>query len=95
MSGSTGEKAVKVIYKTNNDEYFVVANPGMVCKWRKDKTIPLIDVVQSFDVLTTASGGNTGQTVRPSKGSLESTFGTSNVDDIVRKIVEEGVEKNM
>ncbi|KAG0168569.1 hypothetical protein DFQ28_002536 [Apophysomyces sp. BC1034] len=95
MSGTASDKAVKVIYKADNEEYFVVANSGMVSKWREDKTIPLIDVVQSFDILTTTTGSNTGQTVRPSKGALESTFDTSNPDIIVRKIVEKGVEKNM
>lgn len=47
LSGSSGERATKIVYRGANDqEFFVIANPGMASKWRKDKTIPLIDVVQ-------------------------------------------------
>lgn len=39
--------ATKVVYKSENDqEFFVFTNPGEVSKWRKDKSIPLVDVVQ-------------------------------------------------
>lgn len=38
----------KVVYKSPDDvEYFVIANTDMIDKYRKDKSIPLIDVVQS------------------------------------------------
>jgi ribosome maturation protein Sdo1 len=87
------EQATKVIYKSGETEFFVIANPGMVCKWRKDKTIPLIDVVQNFDIHTTTTGSNTGEAIHPSNGMLESAFGTTNKDDIVKKIVNEGEEK--
>lgn len=40
-------RAAKLVVKDNdNHEYYVIANPGMANKWRKDKTIPLVDVVQ-------------------------------------------------
>ncbi|EIE80557.1 hypothetical protein G6F46_005964 [Rhizopus delemar] len=90
------DQATKVVYKSpDQTEFFVVANHGMRSKWKKDKSIPLIDVVQTFDIHTTITGSNTGEYVHPSKGTLESHFGTSNVDDIVKKIVEEGEEKGM
>lgn len=86
--------ATKVVYKGNHDvEFFVIANEGMVSKWRNDKTIPLIDVVQNFDIHTTTTGGNTGEAVSPSKGVLESNFNTTNTDEIVKKIISEGEEK--
>ncbi|KAL0086103.1 ribosome maturation protein [Phycomyces blakesleeanus] len=91
----TKSSSVKVIYKSDGDEFFVVAVPGMTSKWRKDKTIPLIDVVQSFEVLMTPNGTSSGEAIRPSKGVLESAFNTNNVDIVVRTIVENGVEKNM
>ncbi|KAI9497447.1 ribosome maturation protein [Zychaea mexicana] len=94
MHGTSGENAAKIVYKgENGQEFFIVANPGMAQKWRKDKTIPLIDVVQSFDVLTTTNQSSTGEAIRVANGVLESEFGTSNTDDIVRKIVESGEEK--
>ncbi|CDH56412.1 hypothetical protein RO3G_05262 [Lichtheimia corymbifera JMRC:FSU:9682] len=88
--------ATKVVYKSDNDqEFFVFTNPGEVSKWRKDKSIPLVDVVQSFDVFTTPTGSQTGTAERPSKGILESAFNTSKKEDVVRQIVEVGEEKNM
>lgn len=42
------DQATKVVYKSpDQTEFFVVANHGMRSKWKKDKSIPLIDVVQS------------------------------------------------
>ncbi|KAI9499302.1 ribosome maturation protein [Zychaea mexicana] len=88
--------STKITYRGENDqEFFVIANKGMASKWRKDKTIPLVDVVQSFDVMTTSTGSETGEFVRPSKGTLESSFQTKNVDKVVEQIVEHGDEKNM
>ncbi|KAI8140872.1 ribosome maturation protein, partial [Fennellomyces sp. T-0311] len=88
------ENASKIVYKGDNgQEFFVIANPGMAAKWRKDKTVPLIDVVQAYDVLTTTNQSSTGEAIRVPDGILKSEFGTSNTDDIVRRIVEEGEEK--
>ncbi|KAL0091210.1 ribosome maturation protein [Phycomyces blakesleeanus] len=95
MSGSTNENSAKIILKANDQEFFVIASPHMAAKWRNDKTIPLIDVVQNFDVFTTPSGSITGEFIRPSKGTLESAFGTDSVDTIVKKIVSEGTEQPM
>lgn len=84
----------KVVLKgSDNTEFFVIANEGMVEKWRSDKSTPLVEVVQSFDIFTTNSGGNTGEYISPSKGLLESNFNTTNDDDIVKKIVAEGEVK--
>lgn len=87
-------QASKSIVKVDGTEFFVMTYPGKAAEWKKDKTIPLVDVVQTFNVLTTSTGSNTGEAIHPPKGILESAFGTSNQDDIVKKIIEEGVEKN-
>ncbi|OBZ91087.1 SDO1-like protein C21C3.19 [Choanephora cucurbitarum] len=88
------EHAVKVVYKgTENTEFFVIANSEQVSKWKSDKSTPLVDVVQSFDVYTTSAGGSTGEYIKPPKGVLESNFNTSNTDEIVKKIISEGEEK--
>ena len=57
----------------------------MAEKWRKDKTIPLVDVVSIFQVYLDDSNVE-----KASKQELENNFGTSNIDDIVKKICEEG-----
>ncbi|KAI8073869.1 hypothetical protein BC940DRAFT_76197 [Gongronella butleri] len=78
----------RMVYKDDSgDEFFVIVNEDMVPKWKKDRTIPLVEVVQSFDVFT-------GHGDRPSKGQLESTFNTSKNDDIVPMIIERGFKKN-
>lgn len=73
MSGTTNEQASKLIWKSQNgQEFFVIANPGVAAKWKKDKSIPLIDVVQAFNVYTTESArGNQGELIRPPKGILK------------------------
>jgi hypothetical protein len=39
--------STKVVYKGNeSNEFFVIANEGMVSSWKSDKTIPLVEVVQ-------------------------------------------------
>ncbi len=90
------DQSVKVVYRGDeHNEFFVIANAGMVSKYKSDKTIPLIDVVQSFDILTTTTGGNTGEAIRPAKGLLESCFNTTNEDEIVKTIIEKGEEKTL
>ncbi|KAI9095172.1 hypothetical protein DFS34DRAFT_626908 [Phlyctochytrium arcticum] len=59
-------------------------------KWRSDKSIPLVEVVDSFDIFEVPTGGNTGMFERPSKQILETSFGTSNQDEIIHKILSEG-----
>ena len=87
-------QTVKIVYKgADNNEFFIIANSAEVAKYKTDKTIPLVEVVQSFDVFTTNTGGNTGEAVHPPKGLLESSFNTSNKDEIVKVILEKGEEK--
>lgn len=44
----------KVHFKGSEDDYIIIAeNAELVKKWREDKTIPLIDVVNAFEVFTT------------------------------------------
>ncbi|CAO3594190.1 unnamed protein product [Absidia cylindrospora] len=85
----------KITYKgEGGEEFYVIGVPDMVSKWKNDKTIPLVDVVQSFDIFTSPAGGNILPADRPSNGQLENTFNTSNSDDVVRYIVENGTTKN-
>ncbi len=59
-------------------------------KWKEDKSIPLVQVVQSFDIFEIESGGNEGLLRRPSKQVLESTFNTKRNDDVIMQILTEG-----
>ncbi|CAO3695080.1 unnamed protein product [Umbelopsis ramanniana] len=83
----------RVSYKVDGQEYFIFADADYLEKWKQDKTIPIVEVVQSYEILHVPNGGNTGEAVRPAKGALESAFGTSNTDDIVKKILTDGEYK--
>ncbi|CAG8636550.1 24836_t:CDS:2, partial [Racocetra persica] len=72
------------------EEFFVYADPDMVQKWRKDKTIPLVDVIQSFEVFEVYNGGREGIAGRPSNQKLENAFGTTNDMEIIQQIIQHG-----
>ncbi|KAJ3041084.1 hypothetical protein HDV00_009984 [Rhizophlyctis rosea] len=73
-----------------NMDFFVFANPEMVDKWRSDKSVPLIEVVDSFDIFEVGNGGNTGVFSHPSKQALENAFNTSNDAEVIQRILTEG-----
>ncbi|KAF9361604.1 hypothetical protein BGX26_001104 [Mortierella sp. AD094] len=88
----------KIVYKSHNipghhkPDVFVLAEPGMAAKYRSCKeSIPLVDVVQSFDVFQSVTGrGFEGDPVRPAKADLDAIFNTENSQEIVEHIVLQG-----
>jgi ribosome maturation protein Sdo1 len=82
---------VKVHFKGSDDDYIVMAESvEAVNKWKEDKSIPLVDVVDSFDIFVTHKQGTQGVLDRASKSSLENEFGSSKEDDVVKQILERG-----
>ncbi|KAE8221451.1 hypothetical protein CF319_g5196 [Tilletia indica] len=83
----------KVVYKPDTqstDTYIVIVEPNEYKKWADgDKTIPLTEVVDSFDVFHTNQGAQ-GHLNRASKQQLDSIFGSSNETDCVTQILEKG-----
>ena len=53
------------------------------------RTIPLVDIVDSFDIFHTGQGSQ-GLLERPSKQELDTVFGSSNHNDIVPLMLEKG-----
>ncbi|KAI1911735.1 hypothetical protein LOZ53_006173 [Ophidiomyces ophidiicola] len=81
----------KVFYKGDHDDFVVfVEDVAAVQNWRKDRSIPLSQVVNGFKVFCTHRQGAQGIYDGASKALLESEFGTSNEDDVVTKILEKG-----
>lgn len=84
---------LKVVYKAEHDspeEFNVVVNGPEYQAWKKgDKTIPLTDVVDSFDIFVTPQGSQ-GLMGRASKQQLDNTFGTHKDDVVVEQILEKG-----
>lgn len=82
-----------VHYKgVNSSEDFIVIaeSPEIVQKWRGDKSIAMTEVVNSYQIFITGGHGNQGTLETPAKGTLENEFGTSNVDDVIKQILEKG-----
>lgn len=79
--------------QTSNDQLstmVLMVDVPMYEKYKKDKSsVPMVNVVDSFDVLR-YNNGKSGTLVRPSKAELEHVFGTSNEDEIVKIMLENG-----
>ncbi|CAO1617424.1 unnamed protein product [Sympodiomycopsis kandeliae] len=84
----------KVVFKADlnsTDLYQVIIADGEVYKkWKGgDKTIPLTDVVDSFQIFHTGQGTQ-GIMGHPSKQQLDNDFGTHKDVDVVTQILEKG-----
>ena len=71
-------------------------------KYRKDSSVPLVDVVDSFDIFVTHKHGAQGVLDRASNSQIENEFGSyddpafppangrTKVEDAIEKILKEG-----
>ncbi|KNC87671.1 hypothetical protein SARC_00242 [Sphaeroforma arctica JP610] len=85
--------AENVSISHDGDTYYVITEVGEVQKWRKDKSIAMSNVVQSFDIFV-KHGNQQGEPSRPTKSELDSAFGTHQQDDCIQKILETGEIKS-
>ncbi|KAK4054763.1 hypothetical protein OIV83_000687 [Microbotryomycetes sp. JL201] len=84
----------KCVYKPDSmstDEFIIiVGDEDAAKKWLGgDKTIPLVEIVDSFEVFHSGQGAQ-GLLARPSKQQLDAVFGTTKEDEIVQQILEKG-----
>jgi len=90
------KNVTKVVYKPDTqstDEYIIIVDPVQFKKWKSgDKTIPLADVVDSFEIFYSTQGSQ-GLLGRPSNQQLENQFGTSKDIDVVELLLERGKEQ--
>ncbi|KAK6338961.1 hypothetical protein TWF696_009759 [Orbilia brochopaga] len=85
------DKVTKVYLQKNGEDFIVlVENAENLQKWKKDTSIPLVDVVNGFNVFTTRKHGAQGVLDSASKSTLEDAFGTSKTDDVIQIILREG-----
>ncbi|KAK4186443.1 ribosome maturation protein [Podospora australis] len=82
----------KVHYKSPSGEDFVVMvdSADDYQKWHNDKSIPLAQVVSSFQVFTTNRQGAQGRLDMASNAVLENEFGTAKEDEAVLQVLEKG-----
>ncbi|TPX61803.1 hypothetical protein SpCBS45565_g07163 [Spizellomyces sp. 'palustris'] len=71
-------------------EFFVFVEPGMVEKWRNDKSVPLVDVLTKWQIWEVPNGGHTGRAMTPSRQLLINVFGTADETEIIQRILSEG-----
>ncbi|KAL0949230.1 hypothetical protein HGRIS_009309 [Hohenbuehelia grisea] len=91
------KSTTQVIYKPDpqaTEEFLVIVNPEEFKKWKDgDTTIPLSQVVDSFQVFHSTTG-HQGLLGQPSKQQLETVFETSKDDEVVKIILEKGKVQN-
>nr|GAT44376.1 predicted protein [Mycena chlorophos] len=87
----------KVIYKPDSqstEEYTVIVNTDEFKKWKAgDKSLPLAEVVDSFQVFVSSQGAQ-GVLGKPSNQQLDTVFETHKDVDVVSIILEKGREQS-
>ncbi|ORY48469.1 hypothetical protein BCR33DRAFT_36061 [Rhizoclosmatium globosum] len=95
-------QTVKVVYQhehasaTEHAEsaFWAYANKDMLHKWRDDKTVPLVDVLEytAFDVYQSDSKGISGVQHVASKAELKIAFGFEDNTQVLQEILGKGKE---
>ncbi|RPB20829.1 DUF1960-domain-containing protein [Terfezia boudieri ATCC MYA-4762] len=87
-----GDKpATHIHYKGDYNDFVIFAeSPEIVGRWKKDKSVPLMEVVDSFHIFTTQHQGAQGHLEEASRQALDNEFGTHQEEDVVKKILECG-----
>ncbi|KAF7352521.1 SBDS domain-containing protein [Mycena venus] len=89
-------KTSKVIYKPDSqstEEFTCIVNSEEYQKWKDgDTSIPLAQVVDSFQVFVSTQGAQ-GVLGKPSHQQLDSVFDSHKDEDVVTKILKEGREQ--
>lgn len=87
----------KIFYKGSHESDFVifVEDNDLVQKYKKgDTTIPLIDIISIYKVFVNRQGGSEGVLDEASKQELNQEFGKSDIDEIIKKILNNGTDKH-
>lgn len=86
----------KHFYKGQDSDFVIfIDDETAAAKYQAgDSTIPLIEIVSIYKIFTSRTGGSEGKLDEASKAELENEFGTSSVDEVVRKILKEGSNKH-
>ncbi|CAG8950343.1 hypothetical protein HYALB_00002129 [Hymenoscyphus albidus] len=81
----------KIHYKGKEDDFIIFVDDAKAAKdWLSDSSIPLAQVVSSFQVFITHKHGAQGTLDTASKSTLENEFGTSVEDEVIKKILKQG-----
>jgi len=87
----------KVFYKGRTEDFVImVEDATAVQEWRKNHSIPLAQVLDGWKIFTSHQKGPQGTHDEASKATLEQEFGTSNDDEAILKILDQGeIQENI
>ncbi|KAK3329344.1 ribosome maturation protein [Apodospora peruviana] len=86
-----GATQVKVHYKGKDEDFIVFLDSQEdYKKWLNDKSVPLAQVVSSFNVFVTHKHGAQGSFDSASKSVLENEFGSSVDEEVIKQILTKG-----
>jgi len=86
-----GTTQSKIHFKGKSDDFLVFVDDIEAYKrWLNDKSVPLVEVVSTFQVFVTHKQGSQGQYDTASKGSLENEFSTSVDEEVIKQVLEKG-----
>ncbi|KAI9835455.1 MAG: hypothetical protein M1819_002373 [Sarea resinae] len=81
----------KVHYKGTEEDFVIfVDDVQAVQEWKKDKSVPLAQVVSGWKVFVTHKHGAQGIMDSASNSALDNEFGTHKEEDVVIQILEKG-----
>lgn len=85
----------KIFWKGSDYDFVVfVEDTDLLQKYKKgDSTIPLVDIVSIYKVFINRQGGVEGVLDEASKAEISNEFGKSDVDEVIKKIIFEGADK--
>ncbi|KAH7417349.1 shwachman-Bodian-diamond syndrome protein [Cadophora sp. MPI-SDFR-AT-0126] len=87
-----GEASIVKCHYQGKAEDFVIFIDDVEAaeKWKTDKSIPLAHIVSSFKVFVTKQGKQ-GTLDGASNQTLETEFGTSKDEEVIKLIIEKGI----
>jgi len=90
MTGTVTKVAYKPDVKSTSQYVVVGVHPEQLKKWKDgDTTIPLVEVVDSFEVFHSNTGPQ-GILGKASNQQMETDFGTKKAEEVVKIILEKG-----
>ncbi|KAI8608179.1 Shwachman-Bodian-diamond syndrome protein-domain-containing protein [Chytriomyces sp. MP71] len=85
-------QTVKVV---SDNGFFAYADKDELNKWRSDKSVPLVDVVESFHVYQSDNKGASGLEHIASKAELRNNFGVDDVTSVIEQILQSGKDHTL
>lgn len=80
----------KVVYEAELGVLFVYVDPERYARWKTDQSVPLVDVLDTFQVYDTDTGTSSGIPSAAGSATLGEVCGAQNLDDAIKFILLNG-----